>query len=30
MSEEIVEQVRDKKEKELKTYHEKQKGRVPD
>jgi hypothetical protein len=30
MSEEVVEQVRDKKEKELKVYHEKQKGRVPD
>jgi hypothetical protein len=29
MTEEIIEQVRDKKENDLKIYHEKQKGRVP-
>ena len=30
MSEEMVEQVREKKDKQLKDYHDKQKGRVPE
>ena len=30
MSEELVGQVREKKERDLQFYHEKQKGRVPD
>ncbi len=30
MSEEVVEKVREKKDNELRAYHEQQKGRVPD
>jgi hypothetical protein len=30
MSAEVVEQVREKKDKDLQAYHERQKGRVPD